>query len=866
MIIMRIVSISTIKNEADIIESFVRYHSKIFDLMIILDNGSTDDTKYILNELEKEGLPFVVLIDEDKYFEPQEKYNFLLHKAINEYGADIICPLDADEFITSDFGNPREFIEEIPDDSYYTVLWRTYVPTKHDDVNDLFVPSRIKYIRDETIESKGKVILTKELVDKYNVKLSMGNHYLYILPEFRSQITNISYDKLNISHFPLRSVYHTMMKVLNNYPNSRARKFVSENQSYHYVVMYNKIKETGSIDMDDVTEFAKQYSLINNKGKDELDQDLDIGIYEHPMNFSFCGDIDVKYPYKENLLGNLLETTMYFADEIHTFKNQLDYYKKEHKRLKNKESNLNNKIEKKNEKIKKLKSDSKTNKKKVKILENDLKNKEDEIEYLKNEKPISLEEDIENQTKLPQKIASPESFRERLLFKSNAYVNYKTGYESTYAMLKDKNTQIKRYWKQIKFLQKDLKNKDKTIDYLQKELTNKTESNTNLETELSNSKQMMHIMDKRFNRLDLNKIPKDMEEINIAYVLESFPVLSQTHIVNEIRWLKEHGFNVVVFTNKESEKPIEIDFFVEKVHFEEIFDLTELLVEYEIDLMHTHFVYPICTNFTLPIAEKLKIPFTVFANSHDIFIRENDERNKIKQISDSQFCLGIFTLSDFHKKYLMRRGAREDKLVVTKQAVNYEIVPIEEKNNKIKKIVSICRFEERNGLDVLINSAKILENEDFEFEIYGYGDLQNDLENQINELGLKNISIKGELLPNEVADTLLSSDLLVSPCKVAANGDFIGFPVILFESMAVGVPVLTTSMSAIPEVIVDGYNGFRTDRGDPEKFANKIIEISNLPSEKLFEVRKTAQEDLINVAGIEKTMNRYIEQINELNL
>ena len=44
---MKIVTITTIKNEADIIESFIRYHLNIVDEMIILNNGSTDDTNNI---------------------------------------------------------------------------------------------------------------------------------------------------------------------------------------------------------------------------------------------------------------------------------------------------------------------------------------------------------------------------------------------------------------------------------------------------------------------------------------------------------------------------------------------------------------------------------------------------------------------------------------------------------------------------------------------------------------------------------------------------------------------------------------------------------------------------------------------------
>ena len=107
---MKIISITTIKNEADIIESFVRYHVNIMDLMIILDNGSTDDTLNIINNLKKENLPIVVLIDKDKYFEPFIKYNYLLDIALNEYSADIVCPLDCDEFIICQNGNPRRII------------------------------------------------------------------------------------------------------------------------------------------------------------------------------------------------------------------------------------------------------------------------------------------------------------------------------------------------------------------------------------------------------------------------------------------------------------------------------------------------------------------------------------------------------------------------------------------------------------------------------------------------------------------------------------------------------------------------------------------------------------------------------------
>ena len=342
-----------------------------------------------------------------------------------------------------------------------------------------------------------------------------------------------------------------------------------------------------------------------------------------------------------------------------------------------------------------------------------------------------------------------------------------------------------------------------------------------------------------------------MKDLNIAYVLNSFPNVSETFIVNEVKWLVENGYNVKVFMKTDAVKYVEIDFEVDIIKFDSMEHLEELLVDNKIDIMHTHYAFPICNNITYPIAEKLCIPFTFFAHAVDIFAERSNELNNIAEVSRSKYCLAIFTLSEYHKNYLIERNVPESKIVITKQATGYEIVDIKPKSNKIKRIISISRFVEKKGLDVLIDAAKMLEGEDFVFEIYGFGKLQSDLQKQIDDLECTNISIKGELRPSEVKDILLNSDLLASPVRIAENGDRDGFPTVIFEAMANGLPVVTTKVSAIPEIISDYDNGFIIDPENPQLLADKIIEISK------------AQEDVKNISSVDKTMNRYLDTIKE---
>src|SRR2546422_865376 len=114
---MRIVSISKIRNEADILEAFVRYHTEIVDRMIILNHRSADNSGEILRELQSEGLPLDIGRDDSLIHLHAQAMTALMRQAAEKYDPDWLLPLDADEFLVALAGScPREAVSLLPKD------------------------------------------------------------------------------------------------------------------------------------------------------------------------------------------------------------------------------------------------------------------------------------------------------------------------------------------------------------------------------------------------------------------------------------------------------------------------------------------------------------------------------------------------------------------------------------------------------------------------------------------------------------------------------------------------------------------------------------------------------------------------------
>ncbi len=380
------------------------------------------------------------------------------------------------------------------------------------------------------------------------------------------------------------------------------------------------------------------------------------------------------------------------------------------------------------------------------------------------------------------------------------------------------------------------------------------------------------------NRLKVQKLYRDeiigrgIDDLRIGYVLWDFPSFSQTFVMNELRWLVEHNYDVKVFYKVAPDKEAELDFNIEAVKLKNSSDLVKKIEEHNINMLHSHFVFPACTRLTYPAAEKAGVPFTVFAHAIDIFHKKNDKRNKVEEIGNSRYCKRVFVLGKYHYDYLKERGVPEEKLMFLRQATSYHLergVSIDSPrfNRKIKNIITLARFVEKKGIDALIKAAHILKGEDLAFKIYGYGPLEKDLQKLINKLNLTNVTMEGPLKGDEALKKAYEDgDLFVLPCRVASDGDRDGMPTVIFEAMAYGVPVITTNVSAIPEFVSDVYSGFIVDPDNPEALSDKIQQVRSMDKDDLFTITRHAQNQVQKLSSVEDTTKTILDIWNNYRI
>lgn len=202
--------VSMVRNEADVIESFVRHNLGWADRLYVAVHESTDETLEILQALQGDGLPLRLSEVRGAAQLQSEVITTLMHQAAEE-GASFIVPLDADEFLLPDRVKSsgqsvssicRNVFAGLEEGKVYALPWVRYVPQPGKG----FLLSRPAK-HESKPESLAKILVGGEAVKQAGLSVSQGSH-LALLPGRdgeRQAVVSEPLSGVHIAHYPWRS-------------------------------------------------------------------------------------------------------------------------------------------------------------------------------------------------------------------------------------------------------------------------------------------------------------------------------------------------------------------------------------------------------------------------------------------------------------------------------------------------------------------------------------------------------------------------------------------------------------------------------------------------------------------------------------
>lgn len=234
-----------------------------------------------------------------------------------------------------------------------------------------------------------------------------------------------------------------------------------------------------------------------------------------------------------------------------------------------------------------------------------------------------------------------------------------------------------------------------------------------------------------------------------------------------------------------------------------------------------HFSMNIRTQFL--VSRKRGLLWTVLGN-----IRTNQLKNTTKKVDK----LIVLTNQDKNQW-----GKTHQNVLHIPNPATFEVRKRE--NEDYKTVISVGRLDPQKGYSMLIDTwVRVKERHpEWILNIFGTGDLKEQLEGKINALGLKgNINLKGK--SDEIENEYLKSSFFVM------SSLYEGLPMVLLESMSCGLPVVSFDCEWGPrEIITNGYNGFLVETGDVNQLADKICQMIENP-----ELRTTMSLNALEVA------------------
>ena len=251
------------------------------------------------------------------------------------------------------------------------------------------------------------------------------------------------------------------------------------------------------------------------------------------------------------------------------------------------------------------------------------------------------------------------------------------------------------------------------------------------------------------------------------------------------------------------------------------------LQEAGIGHVHVHFA-GMAARTAFWIAKFFPITFSFTAHANDIFAPRNFEIGLDKLVQEARV---IITETDYAERFLRERfPERVDRIHRIYNGLNLAEFRRASFSSEPPLIVAIGRLIAKKGFANLIRACALLVERvtSFRCEIFGEGPLENQLRGQIAELGLQDrIELAGAKPQHEIRDRLAGASAFVMPSVPEAGGGMDNLPTVIMEAMATGLPVVSTRIGGIPEMVVENETGFLVQPEDAVALAGAIERVTN---------------------------------------
>jgi len=219
------------------------------------------------------------------------------------------------------------------------------------------------------------------------------------------------------------------------------------------------------------------------------------------------------------------------------------------------------------------------------------------------------------------------------------------------------------------------------------------------------------------------------------------------------------------------------------------------------------------------------IDYSLTVHANDIFVPPKFEVGLSEILSSAS---AIIAVSDFAANQLRERfpenAGRVHRIYNGIDCAQFKPAQFE----RPPLILSIGRLISKKGFDVLIDACALLRQRGhgFRCEIIGEGPLFEELQGRIHRQDLgEHVHLAGPQTQSEIATRLSKATVLALPCRIDPDGAMDNLPTVIMEAMASVLPVVSTDIGGISEMVRDRESGLLVGQNDPVATADALSQL-----------------------------------------